>query len=61
MTRIPAVIVLLVVTTLLAAYGAHAWSWVGGPVAALAIWALDRKAHEPAEAPARLGEPAPVD
>jgi hypothetical protein len=59
MTRLAAPLVLLLVTTLLYAYGGHAWSWVGGPVAALAIWALERKPHEPSRAP--LHEPAPVD
>jgi hypothetical protein len=61
MTRLAAPIVLLVVTTLLGAYGHHAWSWVGGPVAAVAIWALDRTAHAPKAKPQRRLEPAPVD
>lgn len=47
MTRFAAPLVLLLVTTLLYAYGHHAWSWLGGPVAALAIWWLGR-AGEPA-------------
>ena len=54
MNRLAAPIVLLVVTPLLAAYGRFDWSWVAGPVASLAIWALDRGAH------ARF-EPTPVD
>jgi len=33
--------VLLIVTALLAGYGTYAWSWVGGPVAALAVWSLE--------------------
>jgi hypothetical protein len=45
---------LVLVTALLAAYGAHPWSWVAGPIASLTVWALDRLAHKPAApAPAR--------
>jgi hypothetical protein len=58
-------IVLVTVTALLLADGAYVWSWVAGPVAALFVWALDRKAHEPsapATAHARTRRvPAPVD
>ena len=63
MIRFAPLFVLVVVTTLLAGYGRHPWSWVAGPVAALAVWSFDRKAHEPGTAaPARaLREPAPVD
>ena len=54
---------LVAVTALLLAYGNHPWSWVAGPVAAMFVWALDRKSREPAEpAPAHATpEPAPVD
>jgi hypothetical protein len=56
---------LVVVTGLLLAYGRFTWSWVAGPVAALALWSLERKSQEPAEpAPARANvrrEPTPVD
>jgi hypothetical protein len=52
------------VTALLAAYG-HTGSWAIGPLAAAALWALERRAREPAEpAPAHADvrpEPAPVD
>ena len=56
-------VVLVAVTALLLAYGNHPWSWVAGPVAAMFVWALDRKSREPAEpAPAHATpEPAPVD
>jgi len=58
--RVAPSLVLVSVTTLLAVYGRSSWSWLAGPVAALALWALDRKAHTPAPpAPARA--PAPVD
>jgi len=33
--------ILLTVTPLLAGYGSASWSWLGGPVAALAVWALE--------------------
>ena len=59
MNRCAPVVVLVAVTALLLGYGRHPWSWVAGPIAALVVWSLDRKAHEPAE-PARR-EPAPVD
>jgi hypothetical protein len=55
--------VLVLVTALLRAYGAHPWSWLAGPIAALALLSLDRKARETeASASARARrEPAPVD
>jgi hypothetical protein len=59
-----ATLILLVVTPLFLAYGRFSWSWLAGPVAALAVGALDLKAHEPSEpAPARehAREPIPVD
>ncbi|HEY6962355.1 MAG TPA: hypothetical protein VI408_10745 [Gaiellaceae bacterium] len=67
MNRAAPSLVLVLVTGLLLFYGNFSWSWAAGPVAALALWALERKAHEPAEpAPARAAvrnraEPAPVD
>ena len=54
MNRLAGPIVLAVVTPLLAGYGRFDWSWIAGPIAAVAIWALDRGSQ------ARLG-PAPVD
>ena len=54
MNRFAAPIVLVLVTPLLAGYGRFGWSWLAGPVAAAAIWALDRRAHAPLE-------PTPVD
>jgi hypothetical protein len=62
--RLAPVFVLIAVTMLLLGYGSHPWSWVAGPVAALAMWSLDRNAHKPgAPAPAHLRRraPAPVD
>jgi len=62
--RLHPVLLLVLVTALLLGYGSHPWSWLAGPIAALALWSLDRKAHEPgAPAPAHLrsGAPAPVD
>ena len=32
---------LVSVTALLALYGSTQWSWLAGPVASLAVWALD--------------------
>ena len=62
MNRLAPLATLLTVTVLFLGYGSYAWSWIAGPVAALVIWGLDRKAREPvASAPARLREPAPVD
>jgi hypothetical protein len=57
------VVVLVAVTALLLGYGPHPWSWLSGPVAALFLWSLDRKAHEPGEAAPvhAIREPAPVD
>lgn len=65
MNRFAPVFVLVIVTTLFAGYGSHPWSWLAGPVAALAVWSFDLKAHEPsapaqAHLPARR-DPAPVD
>jgi hypothetical protein len=56
-------VVLVLVTILLLGYGAHAWSWLAGPIAAAVVWSLGRKAQEPASpSPARVGRaPAPVD
>jgi hypothetical protein len=57
-------LVLVSVTSLLGVYGRAPWSWLVGPLAALALWALDRKAHQPSQpAPARRARqaPAPVD
>ena len=65
-TRLYPVFVLVLVTALLLGYGSYAWSWLAGPIAALALWSLDRNAHAPG-APARAHlhrrapEPAPVD
>jgi hypothetical protein len=61
--RLTPFFVLVLVTALLLGYGAYSWSWLAGPIAALALWSLDRKAHEPgAPSPARLRRaPAPVD
>ena len=57
--------VFVIVTALFVGYGRFSYSWIAGPVAALALYALDRKAAEPAEpAPGRARasrEPAPVD
>lgn len=64
MRRFAAPTVLVLVTGLDLGYGRFAWSWLAGPVAALGVWVLDRKAHAPAEpAPAhrRRLEPTPVD
>ena len=66
MTRLYPVFVLVLVTALLLGYGSHTWSWLAGPIAALALWGLDRNAHTPgAPAPThqqRLAPaPAPVD
>jgi hypothetical protein len=47
-------ILLIVVTALFLGYGSSEWSWLAGPVAALALWALALKTREPREpAPAR--------
>jgi hypothetical protein len=63
--RLAPSLVLVLVTALLYGYGHHAWSWVGGPLAALGLWMLERKSREPsAPAPARAERPrapAPVD
>ena len=65
MQRLAPSLVLILVTTLFLFYGRFSWSWVAGPVAALFVWTLERKSHEPAApAPkhaARRREPAPVD
>jgi|tagenome__1003787_1003787.scaffolds.fasta_scaffold19410690_2 hypothetical protein len=47
MHRLAPSLVLVLVTGLFLVYGRFSWSWVAGPVAALALWALERKAHEP--------------
>jgi hypothetical protein len=61
--RLTPLFVLVAVTALFLGYGNSPWSWLAGPVAALALWSLDRKAREPsAPAPARRHrEPTPVD
>jgi hypothetical protein len=63
--RFSPLIVLVVVTGLLAAYGNSHWSWLAGPIAAAALRALELSAREPASpAAARTGlrrAPAPVD
>ena len=59
MNRLPPLAVLLLVTLLLLGYGSYSWSWIAGPIAALLLWAFDRKAREPL--PGRISEPAPVD
>ena len=64
MRRLAPTLVLVSVTSLLLAYGRHHWSWLAGPLAAVAIWALDRVAEtpgEPAPVHARRRTPAPVD
>ncbi len=53
-------IVLIAVGGLLAGYGRFSWSWLAGPVAAVAVFALQR-ATAPAEDAARADEPSPVD
>jgi hypothetical protein len=61
--RVAPCIVLVTVTALLLGFGTHPWSWLAGPISALAVWGLDRKAGEPgARAPAHAHHtPAPVD
>jgi hypothetical protein len=47
-------VTLVSVTALLVPYGSHPWSWLGGPLAAAAMRALDQIARKPARpAPAR--------
>jgi hypothetical protein len=54
--------VLVVVTLLDLHYGRFGWSWVAGPVAALAVYGFDRASRKPAPpAPAHHRVPAPVD
>jgi len=58
--------ILLTVTPLLAGYGSSRWSWVGGPVASLAVWALEHAQREPEPTPTEprppaVREPATVD
>lgn len=65
MTRfLPESATLVSVTGLLLAHGSTEWSWLAGPVAALAIWALDYEPRQPPE-PARVvslaADPEPVD
>ena len=54
MKRLAPVVVFVLVTGLLLGYGRHPWSWVAGPLAALAVWGFERKTRAPAP-------PAPVD
>ena len=64
MIRLAPAFVLVLVTALLFGYGTHPWSWLAGPIAALVLWSLDRKARKPvAHAPAHIHRraPAPVD
>ena len=60
MNRFAPGILLIVVTALFLGYGSSEWSWLAGPIAAFALWALALKAREPAT-PASAHEPAPVD
>jgi hypothetical protein len=62
-TRFAPLLVLVVVTTLLLAYGPHSWSWLAGPVAALAVLSFGREPRAPGvRAPApRRRAPAAVD
>jgi len=58
--------ILVTVTPLLAGYGSSRWSWVGGPVASLAVWALEHAQREPERTPTErrppaVREPATVD
>jgi hypothetical protein len=55
MHRLAPSLLLVLVTTLLLLYGRFSWSWAAGPIAAAALWALERKTRAP------LDEPAPVD
>jgi hypothetical protein len=62
--RLAPSLVLVLVTGLFLVYGRFGWSWLGGPVAALFVWTLERKSREPAPpAPkhAATRDPAPVD
>jgi hypothetical protein len=61
--RIAPLSVFVLVTTLLLAFGSYPWSWVAGPLAALALWSLDRKAREPVAGVRVRAQraPAPVD
>ena len=63
MIRVAPCTVLVTVTALLLGFGTHPWSWLGGPIAALAVWGLDRKVREPvARASAHVSRrPAAVD
>ena len=44
--------VLVTITPLLAIYGSTEWSWLFGPLSALALWALGHGEREDADAPA---------
>ena len=46
MNRFAPGILLVVVTALFLGYGSSEWSWLAGPVAALALWALAVKARD---------------
>ena len=54
MSRFAPLLLGVLVTALFLGYGRFAWSWVAGPVAAAALWALDRRAQAGFE-------PTPVD
>jgi len=45
--RLPPTIIFLAVTALLLVYGRYSLSWIAGPIAALAFWALERRSREP--------------
>ena len=52
--------ILVTVTPLLAGYGAGRWSWIGGPVASLAVWALEHARREPEPAATQPAETRPT-
>jgi hypothetical protein len=59
--RLASPVLLVLVTTLMLGYGPYSWSWLAGPIAALTVWSVDRKAHVPLQPSPARGEPAPVD
>jgi hypothetical protein len=64
-SRLSPTIILVAVTALLVVYGRYSLSWIAGPIAAVALWALERRSREPsAPAPRRTAirrTPAPID